>query len=311
MITAELDKELREWLRPVSALTAFAKSIRGEGATEGKGADPNPDASKVEGNPLKDVDLTELPTDVRTRIESANKLIESATAKAAEIETKRQQTEQFARQQQSRADRAEAVVKSHNLPIDGSRPNQVSVDPLQEKIDAATQRFVAQGMEEKAAKAYGKMFAMEAIEQEKAILSRLGPLVGSVGSMQADQQLSSAKLEFSKQFAIPEVEKQVRENVANLVQNGRPVDKITVEHLVSMAFGNHMMKNPDAMKQQQQTSQQQQFHQFGGSMTTGVHVNNPNSNSDNKGPTATQPETVTIMNAVMAEMSRDLPKKKA
>lgn len=308
MLNPELEKELREWLRPVSALTAFAKSVRGEGATEGKGADPNPDASKVADNPLKDVDLTELPTDVRTRIEEANLLIAKSQTEKQQLELKHQNTEKFAREQQSRADRAESIVKSHNLPVNGQQQQQVSTDPLQSKIDAATNRFVAQGMDEKTAKVYGKMFAMEALEQEKEILGKLGGLVGTVGNMQADTHLSSAKSEFAGVFKIPELEKQIQDNVRNLVQNGRPVDKVTVDHLVSMAWGQYTLKNPDAMKLNQQ--QQQQIPQFGSGIGSGVHLNNPNPNPNNQTPTATQPETVQIMNAVVAEMNRGLPKKK-
>lgn len=305
MLNTELEKELREWLRPVSALTAFAKSIRGEGATEGKGADPS-DASKEVVDPFKDIDISELPADQKEKFTKAQEAFKLSSAKITELETKRQTTEKFAREQQSRADRAEGIVKSHNLPINGQQQQQVSNDPLQAKIDVRIKSLMADGMDEKNAGIYAKLFAKESDQQEREILARLGPLVGTVGNMQADTHLSVAKSEFAGVFKVPELAKQIQDNVANLVQNGRPVDKQTVDHLVSMAWGQYSLKNPDKMQQQQIS----QIPQFGSQITTGAHVNNPNTNTAGDAPKATQHETVTIMNAIGAEFARDLPKKK-
>lgn len=296
----DLKNELREWMRKESPLTTYYKSLKCEGADQSGASDA--DKAKVEQPAFSQEELDELPTDVKARLTKLLDDNKTTKATAAELETKRQQTETFARSQQSRADRLEGVVKSHNLPIDGQ--SVVQQTPEQAAINSRYERLKAGGMEDKAAMAYAKMLADEAKQQREEILSTLGPLVGSVGSMQADRVLSDAKNGYQQVFANVELSQQIHQNVENLKKAGTPVTKETVDHLVSMAWGSHILKNPEAMKQQQT-----QIPQFGSTFSGGGHYTPPIS-QQNQAPTATQPETVSIISALSAELNRGLPKRK-
>lgn len=298
----ELNEELREWLRPISPLTAFAKSLKNEGESGSPQTDPSKEV-KVDSDLLAGLDLDELPTDVKERITKLKDAYEDTFKKNTELEDRRKQSEEFGRKQQSEAMQAKAVIRAHNL--DGQPAVQQS--PEQQAIQSRFERLKAGGMEDKAAMAYAKMLADEAKQQRDEILSSLGPLVGSVGSMQADRVLSDAKQGYQQVFANNELSQQIHQNVGNLVKSGTPVTKETVDHLVSMAWGSHILKNPDALKTQMQ---QQQIPNFGNNPFNGGGGYVPPQQNGNQGPQATQNETVTIMNAVTAELRREVDAKK-
>jgi hypothetical protein len=305
----ELEKELSDWLRPVSPLTAFYLKVRGE-TSEQKGATDKTPASGTNGDdsPLKGIDRSELPSDIKAALEKADALLASNKTEKEALEQRRVQAENFARTKQSEADKLKGIVQKHNLPIDGVPPVNPHANTPEAGIESRKVRLMGQGMDEKTASAYAKILSDEATENEKALLSKLAPLVGSVGNMQADQHLSAAKIQYQNVFAVPEVAKAVQDNVTNLVQNGRPVDAATVKHLVSMAWGDYTLTNPDKVNK----PNTQGIPQFGSSVSSGVMPNNTSNtqNNNNKEPMATQPETIAIMNSLKAEFDRDLKKGK-
>lgn len=295
----ELNEELREWLRPISPLTAFAKSLKNEGES-GSPTDPSKEV-KVDSDPLAGLDLDELPTDVKERITKLKDAYEDTFKKNTELEDRRKQSEEFGRKQQSEAMQAKAVIRAHNL--DGQPAVQQS--PEQQAIQSRFERLKADGMDEKNATIYAKLFAAEAKQQREEIFATLGPLVGSVGSMQADRVLSDAKQGYQQVFANNELSQQIYQNVGNLVKSGTPVTKETVDHLVSMAWGSHILKNPDALKSQMQHTQTG-LPNFGNNPFNSGGGYVPPQQGANQGPQATQNETVTIMSAVSAELMREV-----
>lgn len=256
-------------------------------------------------DPFAGISMDDLPDDARAAIEKAKTEFSTLQKNATESDRKTQAAEGFARQQQSLADRARSVLQRHNLSIDGQGNGQQSTQLTPH--DALVKQFVADGLKPEAAEAYAKMFDTAGAMQRDSILREMGPLASTVGGIQANQVLQSAEIQSPDVFKVPEVAKHVRECVSNLVGQGAVVDKATVDNIVAMAWGKHIMANPMSQPQQQQ----QQVPRFGvPAMNTGSHVTQQNLGSAKNAPVATQHETVSMMNAVQAEWMRGVPQKK-
>jgi len=298
-----IQDELREWMRPVSPLTAFAKSIKNEGgvATD----DPSKAAKGEYVDPFVDFDFDELPKDQKERLEKIRNEHKATHDKNAELEDRRQKAEVFARGQQARADKLATVVQRHNLPADGN-PAPTHTNSADAKVAAYEELFLKDGLPEVQAKAYAKMFA-KANELERASLMRdLAPLAGSVGSIQAQQALDTGRSEFKQVFDIPELAKQITDNVAILVRQGDVVNEKTIEHLTSMAWGNYALHNPDKVGKGK-TDVNDDLPQLRSSLPSGGgHVSRANEPTGDA-PKATQPETLTIMNNINKFMNEGLP----
>lgn len=296
--------ELREWMRPVSALTAFAKNVRNE---QGGVTDDPSKAAKVEYlDPLADMDLDELPADQQAKLKKLQTDHRAQYDKNVELEGRRQKAEEFARGQQSRADKLAGIVHRHNLPVDGVAPTN-QPNSADTKIAQFEAMFVKDGLAPEQAKAYAKMFASASAVERDSIMRELGPLVGSVGSIQAQQVLNMAKGEFKQVFSVPALAKQIDDNVALLVQQGNVVDEKTVNHLISMAWGQYSLVDPEGAKKATDVNQQQQVPQLrNGLPTGGQHVSRANLPVDGS-PVMTQPETATIMSNIGKFMNADLP----
>lgn len=300
-----IEQELRAWLRPTSPLTAFAKSVRNEG---GASDDPSK-AGRVEYvDPLKDFDFDELPADQQERLKKLQTEHRAQYDEKAKLEERRQKAEAFARTQQSRADGLEAVVRKHNL---GDVPAGGGVSADAKRVLDLQAKLEADGLKPEAAAGYAKMLATAGEMERQRIYADLAPLMGEVGSLKANSVLANASVQFGQVFAIPELNKQIRENVQLLVDKGQVVDDKTVTHLVSMAWGQYALSNPDALKGKgdDMTRQTHQLPTLGGpSVSNGGHRNDLN-NQQQQGPRATQPETITIMSHLNQFLEADLPKK--
>lgn len=314
MLTPRLVEELRQWMRPMSSLTAFAKSLNN---VEGGGSqildpskttqnpnDPNPQATV---DHFEGIDLDELPDSVRERVEKARGEISSLQKSAVASEERRVQAEQFARRQQSEADKLRNVVQRHNLDPNAS-PHTPS-NPADTKHAARVERLTKQGLKPEAAEVYAKMLGEESAAMEAEILGKLGPLAGSVGNIQANQALSEVESEKAAYFAIPEVAKAVRDNVDILIKQGSSVNKSTVEHLLTMGYGNHLMQGGKPAGAQAQI-QVPNLGGGGGMGGGGGHVSQANQPTSNGAPVATQPETVSIINALNQHMKSGLVSQK-
>ncbi len=256
-------------------------------------------------NPWDGIEIDDLPDGVREKIVAAKTEFEKTQTEKTNLEKRLTDTTEFGRQQQSRADKAQSVLQRHNL-SDGGTP-VTPTNPADAAHQAMVAQFVKDGLKPDVAEGYAKMFGTSNAIQREQILREISPLVGNVAGMQASTLLSAAKSSHGNIFAVPEVAQQIESNVQVLLQQGTPVDKATVDHLVAMAWGNHLIRNPQTPTQ---PSMNQQLPQFSSSqMSNGGHLNSTQ-RQQGGAPNASQPETVTMMNAVRAEFQRGLPSKK-
>jgi hypothetical protein len=302
-----IQEELSDWLRPVSRLTAFAKQVRNEGGAQD---DPSKAAKGEYVDPLADFDFEELPADQQERLKKLQTDFRAQFDEKTQLEKKRLETEAFARKQQSRADSLESIVRRHNLPSDGnpSPGNPVSADA--KRISDLQAKLEADGLKPEAASGYAKMLSTAGDMERQRIYAELAPLIGEVGTLKANSVLAAASVKFQQVFGIPELNKQIHDNVQLLVEKGQPVDEKTVTHLVSMAWGQYALANPDALKPKGDDLNRP-VPQLGGNgaITYGGHRNDPTPNN-NQGPRVTQPETATIMSHLKNFMEADLPSSK-
>lgn len=266
------------------------------------GQQQQPTQSSTVANPWEGVDLNDLPDDVRPKIEAAKAAFDANQTKATDLEKQLTASTEFARANQSRADKAVARLQAHNIPLDGNIQQQQQGNPLREK-------FIADGLKPEVADGYVKMFESNNEIQRQQILGSLGPLANTVAGIQATQLLSDAKFSHKEVFAVESVSKQINDNIAILLQQGTPVDKSTMDHLMDMAWGKYIRENPDAIKPKGNILNTP-VPSFGNNgLTTGSHVSQQQ-NANANAPVATQAETVTVMNALNAELRRGMPAKK-
>lgn len=301
-VTPELKLELSRWLRPVSSMTAFAKSLKNEGPSDNQGSPQSQQQPQID-DPYKDIDLDELPDNVRAAVEKSRGLLQSSKSEIDKAQEKLQKTENFARTVQSQRDKLDATLKRHNL-----SPDAPSNQPSVSEQEAMEQQFLKDGLKPEAAKVYAKMFYENNKRVEQSILGKVMPLAESVGNLQADTVLSRHVSANPRIFAIPEVAKIVHENVKILADSGQVVSDAVVQNLTEMAFGKIAMTNPDALKGNQQQSQQ--VPNFNGTtMQSGV-LANQQQQQQKQGPSTTQPETASIIANIATHLRQGLPTKK-
>lgn len=294
-----LKEELREWLRPVSPLTAFAKSLKNED-------DPTKAAKGQFIDPMADEDLSELPTSVQEKLKKMKEDYEVSFKKNQELEERRIKAEEFARTQQSKADRASAVLRQHNL--DPATPPAKS-NSADAKHDELVAKFVKDGLTPELAQTYAKMFASNNELQRKQLLEEVaGPLATNINSLKAQSALLQVQGEFKNVFAIPEIAQQIEANVTGLLNAGTQVTKETITHLTKMAWGEYTLdpKNANALKKEKDDITV--LPQFKSSVSNGGHINNPRK-EEGDGPKASQPETIKVVSELQKQWQSDMPKK--
>lgn len=299
-----IEQELRDWLRPMSPLTAFAKSLRNEGG--GNQDDPSKAGKGEYIDPFKDEDLSELPQDTRDKLEKLRKDHEATFKSNVELEQRRQQAEQFARTQQSEKDRALGVLRAHNLDP-AAKPAAKNLSDA--KFQQLVEKFRADGLtKEGVAESYAKMFITAGdIQREEILREVAGPMAANLNNMQAQQHLLAAQSQFKDVFAVPELAKQIHDNLNALLTSGQPIQPNTIKHLASMAWGEYTLANPDVLKKGKEKEVKQEIPQFGSALSGGGgHRNNLQQQQEGKGPQATQSETVSIVGALNQLWAKDI-----
>lgn len=296
-----LEKELRAWLRPVSPLTAFAKSLKNED-------DPSKSAKGEYIDPLKDEDLSELPDSMKTKLEKLRKDYEESFKTNKTLEERRLQAEQFARGEQSKASKATALLRQHNL--DPAAP-VVKPNLSDAKHDELVAKFIKDNnLDPKLADTYAKLFG-SANEIQRAEIMRevAGPLASNLNELKAASAMVQVQGDFKQVFAIPELAQQIETNVQALLKQKQPVTRDTISHLAKMAWGEYSLDpaNADKLKTKE-TDLNTQVPRFGSAVSQGGHVNNPRK-GDDKGPQASQAETVSIIGNLNKLWTADMPKK--
>lgn len=318
MIDYKNSKELNSWLRPMSRMVQFAKSIRAEvtPAAAASGDANGGDGTAVD--PLADIDLDDLPDNIRKSIETAKTAFVDQQKAAKDAESKRVETEKFARDQQARADKNQALLQRHNL-TEGSGaavdPDDITQNPVYKET---LKVFVADGLKPEVAATYAKMFANANKIQRAQIMEEVtqtfGPLVGSVNNVNADRAFRSAKeSDTTGIFNIPEVDAEVRENMDLFVKNGRVLDEATVKNLAAMAFGNYasgqLAKGEPIVKTTQPLPTPTRGRVFP-SLGTQHGGNLPviqNQQREGDAPVAANAETAAAVAQTVAHFKKDLP----
>lgn len=292
----------------MSPLTRFARSVRNE-VVESKTPDHTEPA-----DPFAGIDLDDLPEALRKNVQTAKDAFIEQQKNAQQLKQKEADAIKFARDQQSRADKAQELLKKHNL--DGTQspspnPNNLDSNPLYGQLCSDLE---TQGLKPEVAKAYAKLFVTTGQATEKSVLDRVAkefrPLVDDVASSKAESALSELIKEDSVGvFKDDSVLKEVQDNVKLLLSNGQAVDKETVKSLAAMAAGNAVMKAAKEGKQPSFMVQQTTPISMGGQHTGGFAVTRPAPRSGP--PPSPNAETAAAVAAAKAALEKMVGKKGA
>lgn len=258
------ENELAEWMRQQSPLTEYSKTICNEANPEsGAGDQPSNGQGQPQQpeDPFAGIDFDELPDNIRETLTKAKQSYTTQTQETAKLNDKFTQLENFARAQQSRADKLDSVVKRHNLDDTGRPPQPNPADPTTDPtFKDYVVHFTSQGLDKTQAETMAKLFVGAAQIQGKqfmgAVNQHIQPLVQTVGNVHADrvlQQFTAAETDGIMQ--IPEVLKGVRDSVAAVVGNGQTLTPEILHNLKFMEYGRYMQSNPAGRPLQGQTPQ--------------------------------------------------------
>lgn len=279
-------------------------TVSGTGGAQTPAPSNNPeDQQQKIVDHFEGIDLDELPDNVRGAVQKARESITTLSTSASTSERQRAQAEIFARQQQSKADKLAAVVSKHNLDPDASSKPNLAGDKHAERV--ARIMGTVPGISKELAETQARMLGAEADELRKEILSQVGAVAQNVNHVNAAQVLSAKEIEKAEFFAIPEVGKLVRDNVAVLVGQGQEVSSQAVDHLISLAVGQHLING--GKMPEKQTEQIPNF--TSNNLRGGGHVRLP-SNSNDRTPPTSDPQTTSIMSAINVHMRQGIPEKK-
>lgn len=277
-----------------------------------------------EDDPFKGLPMDNLDDEAKAVIEKARVSYANAVKTQKEIEEKLGRVTNVAQSYQSKADKAEAILRKHNLSLDTPASPQPS--PEETKEAALVAEFMKEGMKEEAAKGYAKIF-MKGMGVFKPDILRevggvLGPAVNQLSSLQADRILGSINTNPASQaaFKIPGVLDATRGIVNTMIQTNQPITESSVAAAVQMAIGEVLMKSGGdinaltnllkpggAPPQQQSPSIIQQL--FGGNLTTSGNFPAPGSNTNGGAPVPANAETARLASAIASEWDRELKRK--
>lgn len=273
----------------------FFRSLRMEATAQ------PPASSETVIDPFDAIDFDELDDTLKANLQKIQAEFVKTQTAATELEGKRAAAENFAREQQARADRLQQQAG----------PKKESNGGVVTFAAEMEEKLIADGLKPEQAKIYAKMFATSAEAHETRLLQKLGPLIGTVGDLQADTHLQAARRESPDVFGVDEINKAVTEGVQSLVTAGRAVIPETVQHLRDMAVGAYVVKHgkvpsktPTTEPVNQQSSIRQVRSSTIGGGNGGFVASQNNNGVDPNAPVATQPETASIM----ANLTKFFPK---
>lgn len=312
--------ELSEWLRPISHLAAFARSVRGEGETD-ENAGTQQQQQQVTGavsapvDPFADIDLDELPDETRLKVEAAQKQFALSQKAIKDAATEKETLLKQTREHQARADRNFETLRKHNL-VDTSgnptvgKPGGLEDNPAYQEI---LQAFIADGIDPKIAAIQAKMHFRAGSVQQKHFYRGMAPLANDVVAIQANSILERMS-QSDPAFSIKEVGDAINTGIANLVKSGTDVNEQVVTNVRNMVFGDYVTRNPDwqtkIVKSQNVPAQQpRESIRRGGGGGIGFSGAGVPVAGLPEGPTAANAETALAATATMEFMRKGLPKK--
>lgn len=315
-------QELENWSLKESPLVSFSRSLRMEApasgtSEDGKGTETDPAKIATLQNPLADIDLDDLPDDVREKIEAANKTLADATKNLNDTKVQAVKAEELARNHQSRADRNFELLRKHNM-VDGQGNPTVSgslADPEQDAMEKElTASFITEGMDAKQAASLAKIQARSFTVMGKNLMQQMGkrfsPVVESVSDMHATRLLENAVAsDASGIFDIPEVDKSVRETLQLMVSNGATIIPETIENIRDMAYGKFLRGGGKQVEPSIKPMTRMNTRGVAGS--GGQFAILPSTRGNDGKPAAANAETQAAMDATVQVLTKGLPKKGA
>lgn len=295
--------ETESW--PLSPMVSFAKSLRMEQVQNPASSNDQPQAPV---DPFANIDLDDLPTDIKENITKAQAAFSESQKAVVEHQKQAQSAQDFARQQQSRADQATAKLKAHNLDGDNVQSGNPENNPTYKAMLA---KFTSDGLKPEQASVYAKLFVSAGEIQREALLGEVGaglqPLAQNVGQVQAERAMEAFFAEDKIGLSqIESVQKSLQENIALFVKNNRPVDKDVVKNLANIALGEYITSGGAMPSSQPQMQSQPKKFTW---PTIGNSVVLPGMLQQNGGPVMPNEDTSRAVAATLAYLKPKSSKK--
>lgn len=182
----------------------------------------------------------------RAAIEKARISFANTTKTQAELSEKLEKVTKLASSYQSQADRAQALLKKHNL-SDGD-PNKVVKSSEEQQIEAIAAEYVKRGMKPEQAMQYAEMMSVALGVVRPNILNEvgsvLGPAVTQLNQINADRYLTAfgGTPEHQVAFRIPGVYDTAKSIVDLMITNRQQITQESVQSAIQMAIGETLMK---------------------------------------------------------------------
>lgn len=182
----------------------------------------------------------------RAAIEKARITFANTTKEQKELAEKVEKLTKVASTYQSQADKANALLKKHNL-TEGD-PNKLVKSPEDAQVEAIAAEYVKRGMKPEQAMQYAEMMSVALGVVRPGILNEvgsvLGPAITQLNTINADRYLTAfgGSQEHQVAFKIPGVYDSAKSIVDSMIQNRQQVTQESVQAAIQMAIGETLMK---------------------------------------------------------------------
>jgi hypothetical protein len=272
-------------------------------APDGTGAaDANQGGAKVEivDDPFAKMDFNDFDPETRKLVEAAKTKLTSLQESVTQAEAKIKLGELQAQKLQSERDKLKAGTATPEL-----TGREAHLATFQKILGARgvpeTQRVPQSELMLELMEEFGKTLKQD-------IGRDLGPLASSVISREAEFAYSQAEqTDKLGMLQVPEVAKQVQEQITAMVQSGQPVSSQVVKNLASMVYTQHLEANGGTPNLQQ--SQSSVLPNFGGRVS-GNHAYKPQQ-PQGKQASVLDADTDRALQVVMGEWFKSGVKPKA
>jgi hypothetical protein len=307
--TPEQLDELAAWLRPVSPLTSYAKTLKCNLDSETTTEDSTTSGKVDEPSILKGIDMDTLPPEVRDALVARDTEYKLNLTQLNKIQTQNEHTVAELNRNKSRADKAEYKLKQHNLQGEDHRASEPNV--ATEVLSAFEAAYIEEGHSAAQAKVLAKTMARALPIYERVIgnsvAQTVAPMAQAVGNMQANDALQRAVLEDSDGLLAgnPELYEAVKQGASFLSNSGQAVNADTIANLIDLNYGK-LHRAGKIMKQEQIITRNQGVGNLSTRMRGGDMPTPRGYQPSNGEPMAVNAETGAAVAATVAAMTRGL-----
>lgn len=263
-----------------------------EVGTGAAGAQQGGAKEEVIDDPFAKMDFNDFDPETRKLVEAAKAKLTSLQQSLTDTEAKKQLAELNAQKLQSERDKLKAGA--------GTPPEPTGREAHLAKFQKI---LAARGVPETQRVPQSELM-LELMEEFGATLKQdigrdLGPLASSVISREAEFAYSQAEqTDKLGMLQVPEVAKQVQEQITAMVQSGQPVTSQIVKNLASMVYTQHLETNGGTPNLQQQ---QTHLPNFGGRVSGNAPFKPTQQQQGFKPATVLDPATDAALQAVMSK----------